>query len=69
VHLEISSKAESVNKLEYAMDSLKRSMKWDEDRFGLEYDLGFYNIVATSDFNMGAMENKGLILTLNVWKG
>jgi len=60
VHLEIFSEAESVDKLHYAMDSLKRSMKWDEDRFGLEYDLGIYNIVATSDFNMGAMENKGL---------
>ncbi|SER04524.1 aminopeptidase N [Faunimonas pinastri] len=44
----------------YAMDSLKRSMKWDEDRFGLEYDLDVFNIVAVSDFNMGAMENKGL---------
>lgn len=55
VHLEIFSERESVDKLQYAMDSLKRSMKWDEDRFGLEYDLGIYNIVATSDFNMGAM--------------
>ena len=35
-------------------------MKWDEDKFGLEYDLGIYNIVAVDDFNMGAMENKGL---------
>ncbi len=42
------------------MDSLKRAMKWDEDRFGLEYDLDIYNIVATNDFNMGAMENKSL---------
>ena len=40
--------------------SLVRSMKWDEDRFGLEYDLDIYNIVATDDFNMGAMENKSL---------
>ena len=46
--------------LDYAMDSLKWSMKWDEDKFGLEYDLGVYNIVAVDDFNMGAMENKGL---------
>lgn len=45
---------------EYAMDALKRSMKWDEDRFGLEYDLDVFNIVAVSDFNMGAMENKSL---------
>lgn len=44
----------------YAMDSLIRSMKWDEERFGREYDLDIFNIVAVSDFNMGAMENKGL---------
>lgn len=44
----------------YAMDSLKRAMRWDEERFGREYDLDIFNIVAVSDFNMGAMENKGL---------
>ena len=44
----------------HAMDSLKRSMKWDEEVFGREYDLDLFNIVAVSDFNMGAMENKGL---------
>ncbi|MGE0223477.1 MAG: aminopeptidase N [Acetobacteraceae bacterium] len=44
----------------HAMDSLKASMKWDEDVFGLEYDLDVFNIAAVSDFNMGAMENKGL---------
>ncbi|MGB3026229.1 aminopeptidase N [Paradevosia shaoguanensis] len=44
----------------YAMDALKRSMAWDERRFGLEYDLDVFNIVAVSDFNFGAMENKGL---------
>ncbi len=44
----------------WAMDSLKRSMAWDEKRFGREYDLDVFNIVAVSDFNMGAMENKGL---------
>ncbi|MER8716248.1 aminopeptidase N [Mesorhizobium sp. M1295] len=44
----------------YAMDALKRSMRWDEEVFGLEYDLDVFNIVAVSDFNMGAMENKGL---------
>jgi aminopeptidase N len=44
----------------YAMDALKRSMRWDEERFGLEYDLDLFNIVAVSDFNMGAMENKSL---------
>ena len=47
-------------KAAYAMDSLKRSMKWDEDVFGREYDLDVFNVVAVSDFNMGAMENKGL---------
>jgi aminopeptidase N len=44
----------------YAMDSLKRSMRWDEQTFGREYDLDIFMIVAVSDFNMGAMENKGL---------
>ena len=44
----------------YAMDALVRSMRWDEDVFGREYDLDVFNIVAVSDFNMGAMENKGL---------
>jgi aminopeptidase N len=44
----------------WAMDSLKRSMAWDEKRFGREYDLDVFNIVAVSDFNFGAMENKGL---------
>jgi aminopeptidase N len=44
----------------YAMDALKRSMRWDETAFGLAYDLDVFNIVAVSDFNMGAMENKGL---------
>ncbi|MCP4315190.1 MAG: aminopeptidase N [Hyphomicrobiales bacterium] len=44
----------------YAMDALKRSMKWDEQKFGREYDLSVFMIVAISDFNMGAMENKGL---------
>jgi aminopeptidase N len=44
----------------YAMDSLKRAMRWDEKAFGREYDLDIFMIVAVSDFNMGAMENKGL---------
>ena len=44
----------------YAMDALKRSMRWDEHAFGREYDLDIFMIVAVSDFNMGAMENKGL---------
>jgi aminopeptidase N len=44
----------------HAMDSLKRAMRWDEEAFGREYDLDVFMIVAVSDFNMGAMENKGL---------
>ncbi|EQC44068.1 membrane alanyl aminopeptidase [Bacteriovorax sp. BSW11_IV] len=48
------------DKCDHAMESLKKSMKWDEDRFGLEYDLDIYMIVAVDSFNMGAMENKGL---------
>jgi len=44
----------------YAMDSLKRAMRWDEEAFGREYDLDVFMIVAVSAFNMGAMENKGL---------
>ena len=44
----------------WAMESLRSSMRWDEERFGREYDLDVFNIVAVSDFNMGAMENKGL---------
>ena len=48
------------NRCAYAMDSLKRSMRWDEEAFGREYDLDIFMIVAVSDFNMGAMENKGL---------
>jgi|SoiMethySBSTD1v2_1073268.scaffolds.fasta_scaffold03180_10 aminopeptidase N len=48
------------DRCDYAMDSLKRAMRWDEQRFGREYDLDVFMIVAVSDFNMGAMENKGL---------
>ncbi len=48
------------DKCAHAMMSLKKAMRWDEEVFGLEYDLDVFNIVAVSDFNMGAMENKGL---------
>ena len=48
------------DRCDHAMRSLKMSMQWDEDVFGLEYDLDVFNIAAVSDFNMGAMENKGL---------
>ena len=46
--------------VQHAIDSLKRAMKWDEDKYDLEYDLDLFNIVAIRHFNMGAMENKGL---------
>ncbi|MEE3500556.1 aminopeptidase N [Acidiphilium acidophilum] len=48
------------DRVAHAMECLKRSMRWDETAFGLEYDLDIFNIAAVSDFNMGAMENKGL---------
>ena len=48
------------DRADYALDALERSMRWDERVFGREYDLDVFNIVAVSDFNMGAMENKGL---------
>ncbi|MEM1200706.1 MAG: aminopeptidase N [Pseudomonadota bacterium] len=48
------------DRCDWAMTSLKASMRWDEERFGCEYDLDIFMIVAVSDFNMGAMENKGL---------
>jgi len=60
VTLEIYTEAHNIDKCGHAMQSLKRSMKWDEERFGLEYDLDIFMIVAVDDFNMGAMENKGL---------
>ena len=50
----------NLDKTDYAMQSLKHSIRWDEERFGLELDLDRFMIVAVSDFNMGAMENKGL---------
>ncbi|HEX8887454.1 MAG TPA: aminopeptidase N, partial [Noviherbaspirillum sp.] len=50
----------NLDKTQHAMDSLKNSIRWDEERFGLELDLDRFMIVAVGDFNMGAMENKGL---------
>jgi aminopeptidase N len=50
----------NLDKTEHAMESLKNSITWDEERFGLELDLDRFMIVAVGDFNMGAMENKGL---------
>ncbi|MEH6526357.1 MAG: aminopeptidase N [Sneathiella sp.] len=60
VTLQIFVEKGNQDKCEHAMTSLKKSMKWDEDEFGREYDLDIFMIVAVSDFNMGAMENKGL---------
>ncbi|CDI00624.1 aminopeptidase N [Glaesserella parasuis 29755] len=60
VALEIYVDRGNLDRATWAMESLKRSMKWDEERFGLEYDLDIYMIVAVDFFNMGAMENKGL---------
>ncbi len=60
VELGIWVRAGDEDRCDHAMRSLKTAMKWDEDVFGLEYDLDVFNIAAVSDFNMGAMENKGL---------
>ncbi len=60
VDLNIYVEKGKANMASFAMDSLKRSMTWDEENYGREYDLDVFNIVAVSDFNMGAMENKGL---------
>ncbi|MEY8768397.1 aminopeptidase N [Francisella philomiragia] len=60
VSLEIYAFKQDIDKCHYAMQAVKDSMKWDEDRFGLEYDLDTFMIVAVPDFNAGAMENKGL---------
>lgn len=60
VLLQIYVEEQNSNYCDHAMLSLKKSMQWDEETFGLEYDLDRYMIVAVDDFNMGAMENKGL---------
>ena len=60
ISLKIYVEHENRNKCGHAMKSLKQAMEWDENRFGREYDLDLYQIVAVNDFNMGAMENKGL---------
>ncbi len=60
VRCEIWVEHKDADKAAFALDSLQLSMRWDEDTFGLEYDLDLYMIVAVGDFNMGAMENKGL---------
>ncbi len=62
VTLHFYSRAKDADKLDFAIHSLKEAMAWDEKRFHLEYDLDLYMVVAVDDFNMGAMENKGLNL-------
>jgi aminopeptidase N len=60
VQLRLYTEAENIHKCDHAMASLKQAMAWDEQTYGREYDLDIYMIVAVNDFNMGAMENKGL---------
>jgi aminopeptidase N len=60
VNLEIYVERKNLGKCEHALRSLMRAMRWDEQQFGREYDLDTYMVVAVDDFNMGAMENKGL---------
>ncbi|UWZ80551.1 aminopeptidase N [Geoalkalibacter halelectricus] len=60
ITLQIYVEAHNLDKCAHAMHALKNAMRWDEERFGLECDLDQYMIVAVDDFNMGAMENKGL---------
>ena len=60
VLLQVFVEHENSHKCDHALMSLKQAMKWDEDTYGREYDLDIYMIVAVNDFNMGAMENKGL---------
>ncbi len=60
VRLRIYVEPENIDRCDHAMRSLIRAMRWDEEQYGREYDLEVFNIVAVNDFNMGAMENKGL---------
>lgn len=60
VALHFYSEERDAHKIAFAIESLKNAMRWDEERFDLEYDLDIYMVVAVGDFNMGAMENKGL---------
>ncbi|MCX6130343.1 MAG: aminopeptidase N, partial [Proteobacteria bacterium] len=60
VALHIYVEEENLPKCKFALDAIKRAMRWDEQVYGLEYDLDLFMVVAVSDFNMGAMENKGL---------
>jgi aminopeptidase N len=60
VQLKIWAEPDAIDRCHYAMDALERSMRWDEQVYGRNYDLDVFHVVATHDFNMGAMENKGL---------
>lgn len=60
IALNVYTQAHNIDKCQHAMGSLKASMRWDQEVYGREYDLDIYNVVAVDDFNMGAMENKGL---------
>ncbi|HEX5489094.1 MAG TPA: aminopeptidase N [Rhodanobacteraceae bacterium] len=60
VSLRLWAEADAIDRCHYAMDALERAMRWDERTYGRNYDLPVFNVVATHDFNMGAMENKGL---------
>ena len=60
VALNIYAQKHNIDKCDFAMQSLKKAMRWDEEKYRRAYDLDVYNVVAVDDFNMGAMENKGL---------
>jgi aminopeptidase N len=60
VQIKIWAQADAIERCHYALDALERAMRWDEETYGRNYDLDVFHVVATHDFNMGAMENKGL---------
>ena len=60
IDLHFYSEAKYIHKLDHAISSLKRAMQWDEEKYGREYDLNLFNVIAIDDFNAGAMENKSL---------
>ena len=60
MELRVFIEEKDLDKCDFALASLKKAMRWDEEVYGREYDLDIFMIVAVDDFNMGAMENKGL---------
>ena len=60
VQIRMWAQADAIGRCRYALDALERAMRWDEEAYGRNYDLDVFHVVATHDFNMGAMENKGL---------